>query len=303
MAARRSLGRGLDALIREMPASQVPESESSPGESGQAVRRLPLDKIRKSTVQPRHDFDVASIAELADSIREHGILQPLLVRAVEDGFELIAGERRLRAAGEAGLTEAPALVLTVSDREALQLALIENLQRENLNVVEEADGYRVLAEQFHLTQEEIARRVGKARATVANALRILDLAPEILTMLKNGEISSGHAKVLLGLETHAEQAHYGRRAALENLSVRALETLLRRARQTPRRPRVFRSDLPREHLGDLTSTLHRLLGTAVRIEPTKTYANGKKKKGLIEIEFYSNDDLDRILQALGVSVS
>ncbi len=299
MAAKRSLGRGLAALIREPQTESAPAPEA--GTDADSVRHVPLDSIRKSTVQPRNMFDAEALAELADSIREHGILQPLLVRPNGDHFELIAGERRLRAAGEAGLTDAPVRILRVSDEEALQLALIENLQRENLNIIEEAEGYRTLATQFHLTQEDIARRVGKARATVANALRILELAPETRDMLARGVLSSGHAKALLGLESASEQVFLAQRAVRESLSVRALENIVRRARQAPRKPRAARSDLPREHLGSLSDTLHRLFGTAVRIQPSRTYANGKKGKGTIEIDFYSNDDLDRILQLLGVA--
>ncbi len=297
MAAKRSLGRGLAALIKEPTVSD--SAAQAPDAKG--VRHVSLDRIRKSSVQPRHAFDAEALSDLANSIREHGIVQPLLVRPTGDHFELIAGERRLRAAGEVGLTEAPVIVMEVSDEDALQLALIENLQRENLNIIEEAEGYRALATEFHLTQEDIARRVGKARATVANALRILDLAPEVRDMLARGELSAGHAKALLGLASPVEQAFCARRAMSENLSVRSLENIVRKAQQAPRKPRAARSDLPREHLGDLSDTLHRVFGTAVRIQPSRTYANGKKGKGTIEIDFYSNDDLDRILQVLGVA--
>ena len=299
MAKKSSLGRGLSALIREQ---DEPSAVGAPGrnEGEPPVRHVPLDRIRKSSVQPRRAFAAEPLQELTDSIREHGILQPLWVRPVGDDFELIAGERRLRAAGEAGLREAPVRVMPASDETALQWALIENLQREDLNIVEEADGYRTLAVSFHLTQEQIAQRVGKARASVANALRMLDLGAEVRTLLANGRLSAGHAKALLGVPGNARQAALAEQVVRDGLSVRQLEKRIRKQSHAPRKPRAARSDLPADHLGHISDQLHQRFGTAVRIEPSRTYANGKKAKGFIEIDFFSNDDLDRILQLLGL---
>ena len=292
MAAKHGLGRGLEALIKD----GTPTSEEQPG----GIRKVPVESIRKSPLQPRHTFEVEAMSELAQSIREHGVLQPLLIRPKGDVYELIAGERRLRASGEAGLTEVPAIVIDASDDSALELALIENLQREDLNPVEAADGYRVLIETFGLTQEQAADRVGKARASVANSLRLLSLAEPIKDMIRTGDLSEGHAKLLLGLEIPEERMLYARRTVEEGLSVRNLETLVRKVQRAPRKPRATRSDLPASHLTYLSDQLHSRFGTSVRIRPSRTYANGKKGKGTIEIDFFSNEELDRILDVMGI---
>lgn len=293
---KKGLGRGLGALIKEDPTATADAGDSGNGNP----RRVPLDQIRANRWQPRHAFDEQSLTELVASVREHGVLQPLLVRAGADGFELIAGERRLRAAREAGLADVPVIVTDADDEESLALALIENLQREDLNIIDEAEGYRTLADQFGLTQEQIAQRVGKARATVANALRMLALPAELRQLVSDGALSLGHAKVLLGVEIAEEQIRFGQLAATEGISVRELERRIEKTHRAPRRPRVSRSDVPQDHLRYLSDRLHGLFGTSVRIQPSKTYANGKKGKGSIEIDFYSNEELDRVLGILGM---
>ena len=298
MASKHGLGRGLGALIKDGTPQEKPAPQGPPPTG---VLTIQIDKIHKNSLQPRHVFDEQALTELSESIKRHGVLQPLLVRTTPGGFELIAGERRLRASIAAGLLEVPAVVMNVPDGESLEMALIENLQRENLNAIEEAEGYKVLANRFNLTQEQIADRVGKARASVANSLRLLALPPEVKQMVSNGELSAGHAKALVGLELADEQLLYARRAVKENLSVRNLEKLVEKAKSAPRKQRASRDDIPVTHLKALSDKLHHHFGTNIRIEPSRTYANGKKAKGLIEIDFYSNEDLDRILSLLGIS--
>ncbi len=294
---KKGLGRGLSALIKE--EAPLREAVSEDIEQG-GVRQLPIDLVSKGTMQPRKQFDEEAIAELAASIKEHGVLQPLLVRAVGDDFELIAGERRFRASCDAGLKEVPVIVIEATDETAMEIALIENLQRENLNILEEAMGYEVLADKFSLTQEKIAQRVGKARATVANALRILSLPAEVKSFIVSGELTAGHAKVVSGLEIEQEQILYARRAVKENLSVRNLEKLVGKAKRPSKKPRASREDIPRTHLSYLSDKLHTHFGTSIRVTPCRTYANGKKGKGCIEIDYFSNDDLDRVLSLMGV---
>ncbi|HSF92280.1 MAG TPA: ParB/RepB/Spo0J family partition protein, partial [Paracoccaceae bacterium] len=264
------------------------------------VQKIAVTSIARNRLQPRQTFDEDALADLTASVKEHGVLQPLLVRASEDGYELIAGERRLRAATAAGLHDVPVVLMEASDITSLEIAMIENLQRENLNPIEEAEGYRELADGFSLTQEEISSRVGKSRASVANAIRLLALPDEVRVMLSDGRLSVGHAKALLALEIPQEQTLLARRVVDEGLSVRALEKVIKRVTTKPVRPRATRPDLPASHIRYLSEKLHAHFGTSIRIEPCKTFANGKKGKGRIEIDFFSNDDLDRVLGLLGI---
>jgi ParB family chromosome partitioning protein len=238
---------------------------------------------------------------LADSIKEQGILTPLLVRKSGDGYELIAGERRWRAAQVAGLAEVPALVREADDRKTLELALIENLQRENLNPLEEALGYRQLAEQFNLTQEQIATRMGKARSAVANSLRLLNLPGDVQGYLRKDLLSVGHAKLLLSLPTAAEQDQFARDILTAGLSVRALEDLLNARKNAPAQaggssgangkgPRIATD----AHVTAMQERLQQRLGSKVLLRY-------RKGKGAIEVRFFNDDDLERILQILGVS--
>lgn len=297
MAAKKRLGRGLDALFQEkpvQPAAEAPAEESS-------IQHVPLASVQISPWQPRKDFDDQALTELVASVKEHGILQPLLVRKVDNHFELIAGERRFRASTRANLEEVPVIVMEVTDREALELALIENLQREDLNVIEEARGYQLLSEKFSMTQEQIAERVGKGRPTVTNALRLLELPDAIQRMVAENALSSGHAKVLLGLAIDQEKLLLAERVVKEGLSVRALEAVIKKLKE-PRKQTTDPSesqDIPADHLRHINDQLYQLLGTSVRIKSSRTLANGKKSRGLIEIDYYSTDDLDRILNVIG----
>ena len=303
MAAKHiGLGRGLGALIKDTPPAAAPvESGAVAAEpAGERVLRVAVERIHQSRWQPRQRFAADAIEELAQSIREKGVLQPLTVRRTGETFELIAGERRWRAAQAAGLKDVPVLVMEATDQQALEMALVENLQREDLNVMEEAEGYRLLAEQFTLTQEQIAARVGKARATVANALRLLELAEPVRRMVAANQLSPGHAKVLLGLEIPHEQELLAGRVLDEGLSVRTLERIVNRLRRGPRKPRAEKADLPADYLRDLTDRLHRHFGTSVRVTPCRTLTNGRKVKGTVELDFHGNEELDRLLILFGL---
>ena len=291
--AKRGLGRGLDVLLSD----GTDTTKTAAPTHGDTVS---VSQIKASRFQPRQVFDPESLAELTDSIRLRGILQPLIVRKKASGYELIAGERRLRASKEAGLENVPVIILDGSDRDALEVALIENLQRQDLKILEEAEGYQALAEKFNLTQDEIATRVGKARPSVANALRLLSLPAEVKVLLSAGQISAGHAKVLTGLEIAAEQQLYAELTVHEDLTVRGLEKAIEKSRRVARKPRAVRVDVPNDHVMQISDKLHQHFGTRVRIRPSKTYANGRKGKGSIEIDFHSNEELDRILELIGI---
>ncbi len=296
MTARKGLGRGLGGLISDAAPAELPAEPSDVG-----IRKVRIDSIVRNPWQPRHAFDEETLQELTESIRRHGILQPLLVRTAASGYTLIAGERRLRGAIAAGLTDVPVVVVEASDSDALELALIENLQRQDLNVIEEAEGYHELAERFDLTQELIAERVGKSRAAVANAMRLLALPDEARTLLANGLLSTGHAKVILSAGSETLQTTLARRVVSDSLTIRQLQKLIDRSTTAPRKLRSVKADIPQGYLSHLSDCLHRHFGTSVRISPCKTFANGKKGKGTIEIDFFSNEDLDRVLQVLGIS--
>lgn len=310
--ARPALGRGLGALLGGSPA--VPNATIPPGAplapasalpapapastpTGEGLRRVPLAKLRPCPFQPRKEFSADALRELADSIREQGIVQPLVVREQGDHFELIAGERRWRAAQLAGLTDAPVVVRQADDRTVLELALIENLQRENLNPVEEAQGYAQLIELFQFTQEEAASRVGKSRAVVANALRLLKLPPIVQGYLRDGRLSVGHAKVILGLTNEKAQRAAAERVIKETLNVRQTEQLVAhllaresgRFGKTPPAPPAA----PDSHVAYLENRLRERLGTKVHLR----YDKGK---GALEIAFFSDAELERILQIVGL---
>ena len=304
--AKRGLGRGLNALIRN-PAP-APAAPSAPAKSAEAaardrgVQRVPVTQITPSPWQPRRTFAPEALDELAASVRERGVLQPLLVRRVGNKYELIAGERRWRAAGLAGLADVPVIVMEAADEDALELAVIENGQREDLNVVEEAEAYRALAEKFSLTQDQIATRTGKARASVANTMRLLNLAAPVRQLLAEKRLSPGHGKVLLGVADEEQQRLLAMRTVKDGLSVRDLERLLTRSGK-PKGGSIAPGvpDLPATHLAHLSDLLHRHFGTSVRLVPTHKGADGKPGKGRIEVDFYSHDDLDRILSLMGLT--
>jgi ParB family transcriptional regulator, chromosome partitioning protein len=308
--AKPALGRGLGALLGDTPvltkpapaaaaAPAVPAQSAAPApDTRERVQRVPLDRIRPCPLQPRKDFSAESLGELADSIKEQGIVQPLIVRERGDYFELIAGERRWRAAQLLHLAEAPVIVRQADDRAVLELALIENLQRENLNPLEEAQGYAQLVGQFQLTQEETAARVGKSRTVVANALRLLKLPLAVQNFIRGGRLSVGHAKVILGLADEKLQQLAAERAVKEGLNVRQTEGLVARlqARKPGRGGAKLGAAIPAPsdaHVADLEDRLREHFGTKVQLR----YAHGK---GAVEISFFSDAELERVLQILGV---
>jgi ParB family chromosome partitioning protein len=295
--AKVVLGKGLGALIsNNKPASPV-------ADPSERVERIALSDVVPSPLQPRKSFHSEQLQELVDSIREHGIIQPLIVRKVEGKWELIAGERRWRAASQLGLKEVPVIVRQASDRDVLELALIENLQREDLNPIEEAHAYRRLAGEFSLRQEDIAQRVGKSRSVVANSLRLLDLHSQVQAHLAQGRLSVGHAKVLLALQNQDEQLVAAELTIRQSATVRMTERLvaaqlarqgLGRSGKPGARPSQGNSPIVQNAVSDLEDRLRSRLATHVTI-------HHGEKKGRIEIQYYSNDDLDRILVLLGVS--
>jgi len=274
---KRGLGRGLGALIPGATQGPAPVA-------GESAATAPVESITANPFQPRENFDEAAIADLTESIRSKGLLQPLLVRRVESGYQLIAGERRFRAAQRAGLTHVPITVREADDREALELALIENLQRENLNPIEEARAFKRLADEFSLTQEDIARQVNKSRSAITNSLRLLQLPREVIKQLESGELSAGHARSLLALDA-TQQVAVGREVAAKRLSVRDAEQLVRE------RSRAVTEDIEQRAL---EAELARALGTKVHLR------HNKSGSGHIVIDYFSLDGLDGILARLGV---
>ncbi len=302
------LGRGLGALIREKPrtttasaSATAPSAGPAPAAAPADTVRVPVARVRAGVWQPRRTFRTEPLDELIASIRERGVLQPLLVRPAGEDYELIAGERRLRAAVAAGLGEVPVRVMAVDDREALELALVENLQREDLDPIEEAEGYRMLADRFALTQDQIADRVGRARASVTNSLRLLALPEPVRVWLADGTLSPGHGKALLGLALAEEQSLTAKQAVKEGWSVRETERHVARLQRGARRRRSARPDIPDTHLRDLQDKLQQKLGTAVHVHSSRVLANGKKAHGQVVIDFFNADDLDRLMLVLGVS--
>lgn len=286
---KERLGRGLGALLGEYLGEDVPE-----GEAGE-VRMLPLERIRPNPFQPRKEFQPEELEELANSIRENGLLQPLMVRPAPGGgdrWELVAGERRLRAVSLLGWAEVQSLVREVDDQTLLVLALVENLQREALGPLEEAEGYQVLTESFGLTQGEIAQAVGKDRSTVANTLRLLQLPPSVRKLVAQGGLSAGHARPLLGLGDAVRASDLARRAVQEGWSVRRVEEAVRKGREgsSPNKGKTWG---PRDPvLKVLEEELRGSLGTRVVLR------QGRKGKGVVEIPFLSADDFERIFLLL-----
>jgi ParB family chromosome partitioning protein len=292
--AKSGLGKGLSALISTRPP--VIRLEAEPGEK---IQQVDLTNIVPSPLQPRKDFARDALAELVESIRQHGIIQPLVVRNAAGRHELIAGERRWRAAQEAGLTQVPVITRVATDLEVLELSLIENLQRADLNPIEEAQAYARLAGEFGMRQEEIAQKVSRSRAAVANSMRLLDLHPQVQAWLTQGLLSVGHAKVLLGLKEPEEQRAVAETILRRSATVRATERLVARQLGTtrPRRKRqTAATTVTSATIDDLQNRLQEHLGTRV------TLHHGHKR-GRIEIEYYGNDDLQRVLSVLGLETS
>lgn len=282
MATQKGLGRGLGALLEDF--SSDPRDDSP-------YQLLPIYRVEPNPDQPRRDFDPQELQDLADSIAVHGVIQPLTVRQLASGYyQIIAGERRWRAARMANLSEIPAVVVEADDRKAMELALIENLQRQDLNPVEEARGYDVLIREYGLTQEEAAGQVGKSRPAVANALRLLALCPEVLAMVQEGKLSAGHARAILTLKTEKLQREAARKILALALSVRQAETLCRNLGKEQTKEETP-APLAVDYVAECEKSLSRHLGRGVKI------INGKRK-GRFELEFYGQEDLQRLLDAL-----
>lgn len=284
MAAKKGgLGKGLSAIFMEN------ESEDS-----NSTVTLKISELQPNREQPRREFDEKSLAELADSISQHGILQPLLVRPFLDGgYQIVAGERRFRAARMAGLTEVPVVIRDLSDSETMQLALIENLQREDLTPVEEAKGYKQLMDSYGLKQEEVSRVVGKSRPAIANALRLLALPEDILQLISDGKLSAGHGRTLLSFKNPQEMEKAARLASTEDISVRELERLAKKSNKALENSdvkKIYEKKL--SYYGEVELALKEHLGRKIKV-------NGNEKKGVLEIEFYGKDDLTYIAKLLG----
>ena len=281
MAKMKGLGKGLDALLGD-DFTNEPEVKSS--------LFLPISQVESCASQPRKQFDPDALADLADSIRQHGIIQPLTVRKLQSGYyQIIAGERRWRAARMAGLSQVPVVVIEADDRKAMELALIENLQREDLNPMEEAEGYHTLMEQYGLTQEETSQRVGKSRSAVANALRLLNLCKEVRELVEEGKLTGGHARALVPLTTDVQQ----KAAAIivkDDLSVRQTELLVKKlTAEKPDKPAKDATSV--DYAAEAARELGERLGRPCKI------VTGKKK-GRIELEYFGMDDLNALLEAL-----
>lgn len=278
----KGLGRGLGALMGDLTAEE-PASKSP-------YQLLPLHKVEPNPNQPRQDFDPEQLEALARSIGEHGVVQPLTVRPLPNGYyQIIAGERRWRAARMAELKEIPAVIMEADDKKTMELALIENLQRQDLNPVEEALGYQSLISDYGLTQEEAASRVGKSRPAVTNALRLLQLTPEILEMVRNGSLSAGHARAVLSLKSHQKQQQAAQKIVALGLSVRQAELLCKNMEREPAPQKPV--SLAVDYVAECEKNLSRHLGRGVKI------VNGKRK-GRFELEFYGQEDLQKLLDAL-----
>ena len=281
LASQKGLGKGLGALLGDFTEETTEKS---------AYQLLPLYKIEPNPDQPRRDFDEVELQNLADSISVHGVVQPLTVRQLPSGYyQIIAGERRWRASRLAGLSEVPAVVIEADDKKATELALIENLQRQDLNALEEALGYRTLMEEYGLTQEDTARQVGKSRSAVANSLRLLNLPDEVLEMLRTGALSAGHARAVLSIRNKKKQIEAAKKIANLGLSVRQAELLCKNMDKDPKpEPPVT---LAIDYVAECEKSLSKHLGRGVKI------VNGKRK-GRFELEFYGQEDLQNLLDAL-----
>ena len=281
MASQKGLGKGLGALLGDFDEGSQEEN---------CLKKLPLHKIEPNPDQPRRDFDPEELEELAESIRTHGVIQPLTVREMPNGYyQIIAGERRWRASRLAGLEEIPAVIIEADDKKAMELALIENLQRSDLNPVEEANGYDSLIREYGLTQEEAAARVGKSRPAVANALRLLSLCEGVLDKVRSGELTAGHARAILQLKSEKKQLEAAQKISALGLSVRQAEMLCKNMTREPeKQPPIV---LEVNYVAECEKNLSKHLGRGVKI------VNGKRK-GHFELEFYGQDDLQVLLDAL-----
>ncbi len=309
--AKSPLGRGLSALLSgntpaapkvPEPSKEVPYPDVEGGKKASSMDKgsneLRMDQISPCSFQPRKDFDEDALKDLAASIQAQGIVQPLVVRPTDKGYELIAGERRWRAAQLAGLTKVPAIIREADDREVVELALVENLQRENLNPIEEAVGFQQLIEQFKLRQDEAAQKVGKSRTAVSNALRLLKLPTQVQSFLKEGQISVGHAKVILGIAEDSKRIEIAKQVTKDCLSVRETETLIN---ETLTSGKVIPKTPPSPPVAELQDpNLRRLQEKICQRFSTKVSLKYNEGKGSVEMKFFSDEDLERIIQLLGI---
>ena len=291
--AKKGLGKGLGALLGDGGAEDVVSKTVAP-DIKDAVVTLKIVDVEPNREQPRKDFDDEKLEELASSIKEHGVIQPILVSHSENGFySIIAGERRWRAAKKAGIKTIPAIIKDFDNLKIQEVALIENLQRENLNPVEEALGYKKLMEDFSLTQEQISSKMGKSRSSVANSLRLLNLAPDVLDALKNNKISFGHAKVILSLDDKTKQSELAKKIIDGDLSVRATEQLLKEKDTKPAKNKKVNLSV-KLAFEKIEKSISSALGTNVKIAD-------KGNKGTIQISYYSKEELERIIEILNKS--
>ena len=285
MAANKGLGKGLGALLGE--SAMQPSTQQSP-------LLLPLQKIEPNRLQPRKSFNEEELAALADSIRQHGVIQPLTVRLLDTGYyQIIAGERRWRAARMAGLREVPVVIIEADDKKAMELALIENLQRADLTPIEEARGYQQLIGEYGLTQEQVADRVSKSRPAVATAMRLLGLPDELLSMVESGKLTAGHARALLSIKDERQQLAVAQKVVNLQLSVRQTEAMCKKLLKAEQKPEPKPVEV--DYLAECEKTLTRCLGRGVKI------VSGKRK-GKIELEYYGQEDLQRLYEALSGSL-
>ncbi len=300
--AKKALGKGLGALIKQQDNTlnkpALSATNTSPGTAENEVRRVQIETVIPSPLQPRKHFTEGNIDELLESIRQHGIIQPLIVRDVKGKLELIAGERRWRASTKLGLTEVPVIIRTASDRDVLEMALIENLQREDLNPIEEAAGYVRLAKEFTMKQVAIAERVGKSRATVANAMRLLDLHEDVQNYVAQGRLTVGHAKAILAIREQDAQLLAAEQILKKKLTVRATEKLAQSINQPQK---TESTNPPSQNSAEQNAMIHALQQKLATDFATKVNIEHNANKGKIEIEFTGKDDFHRILELLGLN--
>ena len=290
MANNRGLGRGIGQGINALFSNSVKES-------GNRVEEIEIEKIKTNPYQPRRDFDKAALDELKESIQNYGVLQPILLRKQGDNYEIIAGERRFRAAKLAGLTKIPSLIKDFDNKKMSEVALIENLQREDLNIMEEARAYQRLMQEFSMTQEMVAETIGKSRPKIANTLRLLKLSPKVQNMISEGKLTGGQAKPLLSVDYEPLQEELAKKIASADLSTRAAEALVKSILEREQLPVKDEETIKKEEAEDnyMRDAIERL----TQIFATKVIIHRKKNKGKIEIEFYSDEDLERILESIG----
>ncbi len=289
MNKTRALGKGLGALIPQMEEEEIKNTQE-----------VPVAEIEANPFQPRRTFEPESLKELSESIKIHGVIQPLLVRKVNNGYQLIAGERRLRASKLAGLITVPVVVKELDDKAVMEIALVENLQREDLSPIEEAEAYKRLIEEFNLTQEEVARTVGKSRSAITNTLRLLNLPQEVQQLVTGGEISMGHARALLSLDSAETQKEICKKLIKEKLSVRETEELIRLVNANVSRETLeeTKEETAQSKLRNIDPNLLAIEDDIKRLFGTKVKIKGSGERGKIEIEFYSQEELERITEIL-----